>query len=46
MGPEIFAIICILICIAALYFAFKIYKDTRKIKKKQLEEDDETPLRF
>lgn len=45
MAPKLFSFICIAVCIAALYFAYKIYKDTQKIKKK-IEDDDEAGMRF
>ncbi len=45
MAPQLFAAICVIICVVALYFAYKIYKDTRKLKKK-VEDDDETEVRF
>ena len=46
MGPQVFAIICIIICVVAIYFSWKVYKDTRKIKKKVEEEEDDDRLRF
>lgn len=40
MPVQLFAVICVLICIVALYIAWKVYKDTRNMKKKV--KDDET----
>lgn len=38
----VFATICILVCVIVLYFAYKVYKDTQRIKKQA--EDDEARL--
>ena len=38
----IFASICVLVCIVVLCFAYKVFKDTQRMKKEA--EDDETRL--
>jgi hypothetical protein len=40
MGVQVFAGACILICLVAIYFAWKIYRDTRQLKKKAEEEEE------
>ena len=46
MKPHFFSIICIAVCAAALYFAYRIYKDTQRLKKKIEKEDDDDRPRF
>jgi hypothetical protein len=40
MFVKLFATVCIILCLVVIFYAWKIYRDTRKIADREDEEDE------